>query len=320
MERLRAECDDRVAKLQREVEAAVAGRAAAEEAAADAARQLDAAQQHLRQRSEAEGQAQVGIGRRTVRNTEEASLTLYEWAAAAMLPALSFNASAPSHWTFHPLHQRLPACLPAGEHACCAAHGPTERVTPGGAGGAAAAQAGAALQGQGGHGGCQEGGRRKHPCGAAEAPQRAACAPAPGTGGEGGWGLEWGVTHGVPWCNAVQLAEYSFVGGVLGKVATKRHTPIHCAPWQVASLEGTIRQGRQQLKQLREQAGGAQSGMAEAQAKAAKLEALLRKVGCRVDPPSARFAPTPTTSQRKDAPVLAFLWPACSGCGDDKSH
>jgi hypothetical protein len=47
---------------------------------------------------------------------------------------------------------------------------------------------------------------------------------------------------------------------------------------QVASLESTMRQGGQQLKQSREQAAAAQAGMADAQAKVARLDALLRKV------------------------------------------
>lgn len=47
---------------------------------------------------------------------------------------------------------------------------------------------------------------------------------------------------------------------------------------QVAKLEATIRQGAQQLKQCREQAATSQAALSDAQAKAARLEALLRKV------------------------------------------
>ena len=56
----------------------------------------------------------------------------------------------------------------------------------------------------------------------------------------------------------------------------ERRVDVCCA--QIATLEATIRQGSHQLKQGKEQAAAAQAAMSEAQAKVARLEALLRKV------------------------------------------
>ncbi len=66
-------------------------------------------------------------------------------------------------------------------------------------------------------------------------------------------------SHGVIWC-------------------TSERRVVNVCCFQIATLEATIRQGSHQLKQGKEQAVAAQAAMSEAQAKVARLEALLRKV------------------------------------------
>jgi hypothetical protein len=170
--RLKAECDERVERLQQEVAEAAAGRAAAEAATADVKRQLEAAQQHLHQQSQESSRAQVG----------NSYLTIVYAADTCCRSGESFFKSRGS-WPSGLLW------LLAGERTGGSRGGPAGHAAAGGAGRAAAAQAASKGAGRCERGRPQEGGSGQQQGGAVEARERAAACTGEGAAGEGVWGL-----------------------------------------------------------------------------------------------------------------------------------